>query len=503
MKHIFLSIVLCIPLLITAQKKTIYSKGGLRIDPSFVDEKVGDSVKKINTIFHFKNDTKNYFIKILNLDGKTYAQGISEFIKLDFNSRKGGDLHRKVEKLTNIKIEDGNIISDQLKASFIYLKEKDNAYNEFNTNIKLMVCSNDKGNIRNCRINDDEVILTPKEFPGKYPQTAFTRLGVDDLKDKKPKELELMKNEIYARYGYNFSNKDEVKYFYNQEWYEPIIDNKNIELNDLESDNVAMIDLFKGVLTYKDINIKSYGHILSLVTASNTLYDKDALKSILHFVKDSLDGKKCKLIEFNKNGISLFERDCITKKDNYVNYFNNDFLIQHIDDIYDTFYYYDKNGLPYKSVKLDYKNQTTEETYFYYNSNENIIKKDIFQNNDFNNTVYYDYDKQGNIKKEYSKDDDGSEHMVTEFRYDKNNMLTEYIKDKDLHCNYSYNNFNDVILETKCYIFEKGVERIKQKTDIKVLVTNREIDNRLNTVMYNEKDSTNSSLNKIELKYNN
>ena len=64
MKHIFLSIVLCIPLLITAQKKTIYSKGGLRIDPSFVDEKVGDSVKKINTIFHFKKNNKNYFIKI-------------------------------------------------------------------------------------------------------------------------------------------------------------------------------------------------------------------------------------------------------------------------------------------------------------------------------------------------------------------------------------------------------------------------------------------------------
>ena len=205
--------------------------------------------------------------------------------------------------------------------------------------------------------------------------------------------------------------------------------------------------------------------------------------------------------EYNKKGIAVSQQNCMVNDINYVNYFKKDILIQHIDHLNDTYFYYSENGLLYKSVKLDYGTETIEETFFNYDEEGNIVKKDIYQNKDYNSIVCYD--SEGNVVKEYYKDDDGSEHMVTEFRYDKNNMLTEYIKDKDLHCNYSYNNFNDVILETKCYIFEKGVERIKQKTDIKVLVTNREIDNRLNTVMYNEKDSTNSSLNKIELKYNN
>lgn len=503
MKKVFLGVMVCIPIFFMAQKKTIYSQSGMRVDPSLVDEKVGDSVTKINTVFHFKNDTKNYFIKILNLDGKTYAQGISEFIKLDFNSRKGGDLHRKVQKLTNIKIEDGNFISDQVKASFIFLKEKDKSHNESNSKIKLMVCTKDKIGNRNCRINDDEVILTPQEFPGKYPQTAFTRLGIEDLKDKKPKELELMKNEIFARYGYRFSNPDDVKYFYKQDWYEPIVDNKNIELNDLESDNVAMIDLFKKLITYKDINKKAYSHIIPLETTSNTLYDQKALKSIQYIVKDSLYGKKCKLTEFNKQGIALFQHDCVDKKDVYVNYFYNDFLIQHIDDLNDTFYYYNENGLPYKSVKLDYTNQTTEEAYFDYDANENITKKNIYQNNDFNSSVLYEYDEEGNLKKEYFKDDDGSEHMVTEYIYDDENLLTGYIKDKDLHCDYTYNKFNDVILETKCYKIVDDIENIKQRTDVKVLVTNRGKDNRLLSVIFNEKDSRNSSLNMIEVKYNN
>jgi hypothetical protein len=502
MKKTFLSVLVCIPIFFMAQKKTLYSQAGERIDPSLVNEKVGDSVKKINTIFHFKNDIKNFYIKILNLDGKTYAQGISEFIKIDFNSRKGGDLHRKVEKLTNIKIEDGNFTSDQIKASFIFLKERENPEKEYQTNIKLMVCTEDEIGNRNCRINDDEVILTPREFPGKYPQTAFTRLGVEDLKNKKPKELDLMKKEIYARYGYRFTNPEDVNYFYKQEWYEPVIENKDIELNELESDNVAMIDLFKKLITYKDINKKTYSHILPLETTSNTLYDKDALKSVQHIVKDSIYGKKCKLTEFNKKGIAIFQQDCVAKKDIYVNYFHNDFLIQHIDDLNDTFYYYNEKGLPYKSVKLDYTNQATEISYFNYDANENIIKKDIYQNNDFNSSISYDYDVKGNLKKEYYKDEDGSEHMVTKYIYDDDNLLTGYIKDEDLHCDYTYNHYKDVLLKTICYKIVNDTQNIKQRADVKAYVTTRGKDKRLISVIFKEKDSSNSSLNKIEVKYN-
>ncbi|MCT6869888.1 MAG: hypothetical protein M3Z80_08080 [Apibacter sp.] len=41
--------------------------------------------------------------------------------------------------------------------------------------------------------------------------------------------------------------------------------------------------------------------------------------------------------------------------------------------------------------------------------------------------------------------------MVTEYTYDEDNILTGSLKDKDVQCDYTYNNYKIVILETKCY----------------------------------------------------
>lgn len=76
-KYIFVLIVF-MPIIFLAMEKTIYTRRGVTVDPSLVGEKVGDSARKVNTIFHFKNDTRSFFIKVLNLEGKTYAQGISD-----------------------------------------------------------------------------------------------------------------------------------------------------------------------------------------------------------------------------------------------------------------------------------------------------------------------------------------------------------------------------------------------------------------------------------------
>lgn len=71
-----------------------------------------------------------------------------------------------------------------------------------------------------------------------------------NFKGKKPKELDLMKNEIYARYGYRFSDESDTNYFFSQNWYEPIVDNMLIELNDLKLDNIAIMELYKRVIIY-------------------------------------------------------------------------------------------------------------------------------------------------------------------------------------------------------------------------------------------------------------
>lgn len=199
-----------------------------------------------------------------------------------------------------------------------------------------------------------------------------------NLKGKKPKELNLMKNEIYARYGYRFSDESDTNYFFSQNWYEPIVDNMLIELNDLKLDNIAIMELYKRVIIYKDLNKKSYSHVLPLETTSDTLYGKNALKSIKYIKQYTLGGSKCGFTEYNKKGIAVSQQNCIVNDINYVNYFKKDILIQHIDHLNDTYFYYSENGLLYKSVKLDYGTETIEETFFNYDEEGNIVKKDIY-----------------------------------------------------------------------------------------------------------------------------
>ncbi|MGM5629524.1 YARHG domain-containing protein [Apibacter raozihei] len=501
MKNIIFVLICLMQIHLFAQEKKVYVRGGQKIDVSLIDENVGDSIR-INKIFQFKNDTKSTFIKILNLEGKTYAQGISEYVILDFNSKKGGDLHRKVENLTNIKIENGKFSSDQLKKlSFVYLKEKEVNYGKSKPPIKIMMCSTGKNNVTTCRINDDDVDITPEEFAGKYPQTAFIRLGYDDLKDKKPKELSLMRKEILARYGYRFSEESDAKYFFSQNWYEPIVDNKLIELNDLEKDNMSMISLFEGNFQYKNLNKSSYGHIFPIETSSQTLYDASSLKSVKYMKQDSVVGSKCTFTEYNKKGIAIAKQNCMINEYQYVNYFKNEMVVQNIDQLNDTFFYYQENGLPYKTVKLDYKVGTTEECLYTYDSEDNVIKKEVYQNNDYNSTVYYDYDSEGNLVKEYFKDEKGNEQMPIEYFYDSDNVNIGFLRNNDIECEYSFNDQKDIITETQCFKKVNGEKLLRSKTIRNVLETLRGKQRKVISFKLSEVENNRYGYSVTEIKY--
>ena len=54
----------------------------------------------------------------------------------------------------------------------------------------------------------------------KYPQASKRRLSKCDLKGMEPCEVKIMKNEIYAQYGYEFhQNGTMITYFNQLEWY--------------------------------------------------------------------------------------------------------------------------------------------------------------------------------------------------------------------------------------------------------------------------------------------
>lgn len=70
------------------------------------------------------------------------------------------------------------------------------------------------------------------------------KLSDDDLADKSKKELEIMRNSIYARYGYKFKRKDLLNYFSQYSWYSPTTSDMGViydMMNDNEKYNVDFI----------------------------------------------------------------------------------------------------------------------------------------------------------------------------------------------------------------------------------------------------------------------
>lgn len=67
-------------------------------------------------------------------------------------------------------------------------------------------------------------------------------LNKEDLENKSPSELRILRNEIFARKGYIFKSEDLLKYFNEFEWYKPNIKKiEDIKLSVVEKYNIKKI----------------------------------------------------------------------------------------------------------------------------------------------------------------------------------------------------------------------------------------------------------------------
>jgi hypothetical protein len=99
----------------------------------------------------------------------------------------------------------------------------------------------------------DEEVTTPAPAPqaargGRWPWTSNRLIRPAELGPLSLGELELMRNEIYARHGWIFRRPDLRNYFESQPWYRPRSDNAyysnpqvEAELTPLERRNLQII----------------------------------------------------------------------------------------------------------------------------------------------------------------------------------------------------------------------------------------------------------------------
>jgi len=79
---------------------------------------------------------------------------------------------------------------------------------------------------------------------GSINSLSERRLVEEDLVGKTKKELEIMRNSIYARYGYKFKREDLLDYFSQYSWYNPITNDMGAiynKMNDNEKYNIEFI----------------------------------------------------------------------------------------------------------------------------------------------------------------------------------------------------------------------------------------------------------------------
>jgi len=83
-------------------------------------------------------------------------------------------------------------------------------------------------------------------YYGKFPYASLRQLNKDELTEITPADLKMMRNEIYARYGYIFNPGSEMDtYFKMQGWYKGQHRDVSACLTDLEKRNIRLIQMIE------------------------------------------------------------------------------------------------------------------------------------------------------------------------------------------------------------------------------------------------------------------
>jgi len=97
-------------------------------------------------------------------------------------------------------------------------------------------------------------------------------LTEEQVKNNSKEELALLRNEIYARKGYNFDNFSISDYFENQKWYKPVSSNEKIQLSEIEQKNIAFLKSLENKIQKKrDIAISDLEKLRTALNENNML----------------------------------------------------------------------------------------------------------------------------------------------------------------------------------------------------------------------------------------
>jgi hypothetical protein len=199
------------------------------IDTSLIKPWLPKLEFEYQSVYHFGNsEWESNLILICGLD-KWYGQIVSGGWSSD-----GKAWIYNYENLTNLRIDANKFYSDKTNGEFVLYDSK-------------------SGRIKGLKVykswsgEDGQEIgykshLVKDNYSGKFTQASLRLLSREELIKLTKSDLKIMRNEIFARYGYKFSTGGEMdKYFKNQDWYSGQHDNVDKFLTDLEKENIKLM----------------------------------------------------------------------------------------------------------------------------------------------------------------------------------------------------------------------------------------------------------------------
>lgn len=228
MKNLFLLL-----LLVAIQVSSYAQRIGFdEIDPKKISPWVVQSPEMYQGVYHFGDSEAESEMVVFVANGKVYAQ-----IKDGEWTQDARAWIHLYENLGNVKIEGNKFYSSKTNGEFVIY---DNGTEKL-MGLKILKpwSSEEQKNIYEIGVKSYETNLY---FSGKFPQASLKLLTKEDLAKISKEDLKIMRNEIYARYGYIFAAGGEMeKYFAKQDWYAPQHEKVDAFMTTLETANIKLI----------------------------------------------------------------------------------------------------------------------------------------------------------------------------------------------------------------------------------------------------------------------
>jgi hypothetical protein len=141
------------------------------------------------------------------------------------------------ENFDNVKINGNKFYSDKTNGRFVIFKKNTG------TSVGLIVnkpwsdwLDSNKPEFGQ-RFPDEDLYLH-----GMFPECSKKVLNIKSIENLDLEKLKIMRNEIFARYGYKFKEGGEMdKYFKTQSWYRGSYDNVDSFITQIEKNNITLI----------------------------------------------------------------------------------------------------------------------------------------------------------------------------------------------------------------------------------------------------------------------